>query len=758
MVYVRVQLALLQTSRASPLKHALLQKMRAKVVPAIGRGFMGGLGLRPRPPPPVYTFFCRFCGKGYVNVYSCRRHEKDAHGPRMKCSHCYKFTCPESRVSEMRNHLIEVHGVEAGPPPAKRTRRIWDVPEPTIRVPPSPMPSISMGHQATVDLDDLGADPDVSVEPADYLPSYGPGGVPPSQTLSIPSYTLSKSSSVTLSSEPSTSTSVPLPFALSDSLQDEVSLFDEFFLDGDIPSFEAALPSELTFDPSVATSESCPLSSSEDSAVPSSSAIPSYLLSLGTRVPSVGRASSVSVCHASSGLVTSPPPVYIPTPRHLISSSLQGATDVAGCPVSDPLAASYVCDVSPQISRAAIFTTSTDALVTITIPAHPFQTSHAVSLASPLPSAAASPIVSLTCPHPSPVVSLAPPLPSSVASSVVSLASPHPSPVVSLAPPLPSSVASSVVSLASPHPSPVASLASPLPSAVASSVVSLASPHPSPVVSLASPHPSPAATLAPPLPSSVASSVVSLASPHPSPVVSLASPHPSVVSLASPLPSSVASPVVSFASPHPSDTSLASPHPSPVASLVFPLPSVASPVVSFASPHPSGTSLASPVPSVASPVVSFASPHPSDTSLASPHPSPVASLDSPYPSLAPTVESIAAPVVSLVSAAPPLASSPFPGASGVPKSSVQPSSPVVSPISASLCPTPVAQSQVSDFLPLALVSPVISSGAQLPPQVITLIRELYRFARPDSTSRGTQTDAPESPGKDSSTQMIWKLE
>ena len=112
MVYVRVQLALLQTSRASPLKLASLQKMRAKGVPAIGRGFMGSLGLRPRPPPPVYTFFCRFCGKGYVNVYSCRRHEKDAHGPRMKCSHCYKFTCPESRISEMRNHLIEVLGLK----------------------------------------------------------------------------------------------------------------------------------------------------------------------------------------------------------------------------------------------------------------------------------------------------------------------------------------------------------------------------------------------------------------------------------------------------------------------------------------------------------------------------------------------------------------------------------------------------------------------------------------------------------------------
>ena len=89
------------------------------------------------------------------------------------------------------------------------------------------MPSITKGHFATVDLHDLGADPDVSIEPAEYLPSNGPGGVPPSQTLSIPSYTLSKSSSMTLSYKPSTSTSVPLPFSLSDSLQDEVSQFEE---------------------------------------------------------------------------------------------------------------------------------------------------------------------------------------------------------------------------------------------------------------------------------------------------------------------------------------------------------------------------------------------------------------------------------------------------------------------------------------------------------------------------------------------------
>ena len=114
---------------------------------------------------------------------------------------------------------------------------------------------------------------------------------------------------------------------------------------------------------------------------------------------------------------------------------------------------------------------------------------------------------------------------------------------------------------------------------------------------------------------------------------------------------------------------------------------------------------------------------------------------------------MASPVVSLVSAARSPASSPVPGPSEVSVSSGQPSSfdvVVVSYISLSLFPTSAAQSQVPDFLPLALVSPV-SSGSQLPPQVITLIIELYRFARPDSTSRGTQTDTPESPGKDSST-------
>lgn len=39
-----------------------------------------------RSPLPAFTHFCQFCGKGYVNLCSCRRHEKDVHGQWSKCS------------------------------------------------------------------------------------------------------------------------------------------------------------------------------------------------------------------------------------------------------------------------------------------------------------------------------------------------------------------------------------------------------------------------------------------------------------------------------------------------------------------------------------------------------------------------------------------------------------------------------------------------------------------------------------------------
>ena len=43
-----------------------------------------------------------------------RRHERDAHGPRMRCSQC-DFTCPERRHFEMKRHK-EMKQPEKGKP------------------------------------------------------------------------------------------------------------------------------------------------------------------------------------------------------------------------------------------------------------------------------------------------------------------------------------------------------------------------------------------------------------------------------------------------------------------------------------------------------------------------------------------------------------------------------------------------------------------------------------------------------------------
>ena len=117
--------------------------MRARGTPMSYRGQLGSMmAMRPRPAVSMLNHLCRFCGKGYGNLYSCRRHERDAHGPRMKCSRCFRFSCPDSRVSEMRNHLRDVHGVESGPPPANRARREWDVL-------PGPVSSAGDGNETT---------------------------------------------------------------------------------------------------------------------------------------------------------------------------------------------------------------------------------------------------------------------------------------------------------------------------------------------------------------------------------------------------------------------------------------------------------------------------------------------------------------------------------------------------------------------------------------------------------------------------------
>ena len=61
----------------------------------------------------------------------------------------------------MKNHLRNVHGVTHGEPPNKRRRVVAEVPiqltAPTIRVPPSPMLTMTMGSNT----EDIGQDPDV---------------------------------------------------------------------------------------------------------------------------------------------------------------------------------------------------------------------------------------------------------------------------------------------------------------------------------------------------------------------------------------------------------------------------------------------------------------------------------------------------------------------------------------------------------------------------------------------------------------------
>ena len=82
------------------------------------------------PPVPIYQYNCRVCMKPYRSVKAARRHEADSHGPRMKCGEC-KFTCPESRPAEMRNHQNLRHGTDS--PPAKRRRQLTVKP-PTERI------------------------------------------------------------------------------------------------------------------------------------------------------------------------------------------------------------------------------------------------------------------------------------------------------------------------------------------------------------------------------------------------------------------------------------------------------------------------------------------------------------------------------------------------------------------------------------------------------------------------------------------------
>ena len=129
--------------------------------------------------------------KPYQSIKAAKRHESDAHGPRMKCSEC-KFSCPEGRPSEMKVHLINKHNLPTGSPPIKRRRtspRVAQTPAtvapPTVRVAPE-KPAVESYTLAPNQENffsqlgglDLGPEPDVDIgEPASYIPSFGPVGV-----------------------------------------------------------------------------------------------------------------------------------------------------------------------------------------------------------------------------------------------------------------------------------------------------------------------------------------------------------------------------------------------------------------------------------------------------------------------------------------------------------------------------------------------------------------------------------------------------
>ena len=248
--------------------------------------------------------------EGLSGQYRCRRHEKDKHGPRMRCSHCESFACPESRITEIKNHLRDEHGVMYGESPNKRRRVVAELPiqltAPTIRVPPSPTPTMTMGSNT----EDIGQEPDVTVEPADFVPSFEPTVEDQESisVLSISSYTTScHHASLALStdhpcSSASSQPSLPLPISSATPLpvttesvqansvpRSTQNLSFDFLLDeyGETSSpcnwLQALFPiSEAEPSPNPVTLFSCNLLSISEAHMP----VLSYLRSLGTRVSS----------------------------------------------------------------------------------------------------------------------------------------------------------------------------------------------------------------------------------------------------------------------------------------------------------------------------------------------------------------------------------------------------------------------------------------------------------------------------------------
>ena len=194
------------------------------------------------------------------------------------------------------------------------------------------MPTMEMGQRTSRDLnDDLGADPDVSVEPAEFLQSLGPVREFHSHPLSVPSYSLSSSSTTLTLGHETHTTTIPNASVLLNSFKgvSEDSELDDFFLDGDcVFSLEAALPAELAqtasvLSPWLVVPPAPPHTHSSIALV--QLLVPPYLLSLGTKVPYKTHPCVTSEYYVPSGAVSCQPS-YVPTPLHLISSyQVQGS-------------------------------------------------------------------------------------------------------------------------------------------------------------------------------------------------------------------------------------------------------------------------------------------------------------------------------------------------------------------------------------------------------------------------------------------------
>ena len=313
--------------------------------------------VQPIQPSQILRYFCRVCRKGYRGMAALRRHERDAHGPRMRCSQC-DFTCPERRHFEMKRHKEMKHGILSTITPHQMQDETLH--PPTIRVPPSPLAvdSYTLSSNSFISAlndFDLGPEPDVSInEPLLYVPSYGP--LPSSElsvsiAVSVPSFNSNSSlSTPTLASV--SSPSLPSPAVLSPSLPSTFSTIQPYSPSDTLQASPASpLPLLSPSLPEQAANESVPPPTlvSGTPVQGSVSYTPTPLVQLCSSA-SLSYSTSIS-CSASLSSSAS-----ISTSASLITQSAQPSTvPTATATVSEPL-------VSPRISAQTELSSQTLAL------------------------------------------------------------------------------------------------------------------------------------------------------------------------------------------------------------------------------------------------------------------------------------------------------------------------------------------------------------------------------------------------------------